>query len=183
MRAQEEGCVITLDAPQFESDQKNRCQSLERTNANFEKAFDRTFLRAISINETAYKINISIYVLMMGFGVNLILDSTIISAFYGVSLFSIILGALGVAALGSILAISPQGKIAKNAARSLQYQLLYNGYVSQLELLKASDSWNAEKSVDAAERMSLRLEQLTSNTVDKIESLNGNKLSPNNMII
>ena len=182
MQSQEDRCVITLDTPQSDTVQKNP-QPMERTNADFQKAFDSTFLRAVSINETAYKINISIYVLMMGFGVNLILDATIISAFYGVSLLSVILGALGFASLGSVLAISPQGKIAKNAARSLQYQLLYNGYVSQLEVLKNPDNWDADKSVDAAERISLRLEQLTSNTVDKIESLNGDKPSPNSMII
>ena len=49
-----------------------------------EKTFDKTFLRAISINETASKINISIHILMMGFGASLILDAIIISAFSGI---------------------------------------------------------------------------------------------------
>ena len=163
--------VIALESSKIKEGQKTYEQEnlMERKMPSVEKTFDKTFLRAISINETASKINISIHILMMGFGASLILDAIIITAFSGIGILSLILAGFGVVSLGAVLAISPQGKIAKNAARSLQYQILYSGYVNQLEVLRNSDVCD----VDGAEKVSLRLEQLTSNTVDKIESLNG----------
>ena len=112
---------------------------------------------------------------MMGLGASLILDAIILSALNGVGLFSSIIAVLGVASLVSILVISPQSKIIKNAAKSLQYQVLYSGYVNQLELLKKPDAFEIETSVGDVERMSIRLEQLTFNTADRIEKMGETK--------
>ncbi len=177
---EEDKNIFALETTKVKEDQKNfdREQKFRERNATYiEKTFDNTFLKAISIGEAACKINISIYILMMGFGASLILDAIILSTFSGVGLFSSILALLGVASLVSILIISPQSKITKNAAKNLQYQILYNGYVNQLEVLKKPDICEIEKSVGDLERISIRLEQLTFNTVDKIENLNGIKLS------
>lgn len=165
--------IIAFETSKAKDEQKNHEQEklIERKTPSVEKTFDKTFLRASSINETASKINISIYILMIGFGASLILDAIILSAFSGVSLFSIILAGLGLVSLGALLKISPQSKIAKNATRSLQYQILYSGYLNQLEALRNYNVCEIEKPVEAAERISIRLEQLTSNTVDKIENL------------
>ena len=175
----EEGPFFALETTQVKEeknfDQEKRVK--ERKTTYLEKTFDNTFLKAISIGEAACKINISIYILMMGFGASLILDAIILSTFSGVGLFSSILALLGVASLASILIISPQSKITKSAAKNLQYQILYNGYVNQLEVLKSPDLCEVEKSVGDIERISIRLEQLTFNTVDKIENLNGMKSS------
>jgi len=111
----------------------------------------------------------------MGLGASLILDAIILSSLNGVGLFSSILAMLGVASLVSILLISPQTKITKNAAKSLQYQILYSGYVKQLELLKKPDICKIEPSVGDIERMSIRLEQLTFNTADRIEKMSETK--------
>jgi len=180
MQMAEEGPIFALETTQLKEEQKNFDQEKrfkERQATYIEKTFDNTFLKAISIGEAACKINISIYILMMGFGASLILDAIIVSTFSGVGLFSSVLALLGVASLASILIISPQSKITKNAAKNLQYQILYNGYVNQLEVLKNPDICEIEKSVGDIERISIRLEQLTFNTVDKIENLNGMKTS------
>ncbi len=180
IQMEEDKNIFALETTKVKEDQKNfdREQKFRERNATYiEKTFDNTFLKAISIGEAACKINISIYILMMGFGASLILDAIILSTFSGVGLFSSILALLGVASLVSILIISPQSKITKNAAKNLQYQILYNGYVNQLEVLKKPDICEIEKSVGDLERISIRLEQLTFNTVDKIENLNGIKLS------
>jgi len=168
---EEDRNIIAVETSQVKEDQKQFYQE-KRKPAGVEKTFDKTYLRAISINEAANKINVSTYILMMGFGASLILDSIIISALNGVGLFSSILALLGVASLVSILKISPQSKIVKNAAKNLQYQILYNGFVNQLDVLKKPDICVTEKSADDVERVSLRLEQITFNTVDKIENLN-----------
>jgi len=168
---EEDKNIIVVETSQVKEDQKQFYQE-KRKPADVEKTFDKTYLRAISINEAANKINVSTYILMMGFGASLILDSIIISALNGVGLFSSILALLGVASLVSILKISPQSKIVKNAAKNLQYQILYNGFVNQLDVLKKPDICVTEKSADDVERVSLRLEQITFNTVDKIENLN-----------
>jgi len=176
----EEGPIFALETTQLKEEQKNfdrEKRFKERQATYIEKIFDNTFLKAISIGEAACKINISIYILMMGFGASLILDAIIVSTFSGVGLFSSVLALLGVASLASILIISPQSKITKSAAKNLQYQILYNGYVNQLEVLKKPDICEIEKSVGDIERISIRLEQLTFNTVDKIENLNGTKTS------
>jgi len=180
IQMEEDKNIFALETTKVKEDQKNfdREQKFRERNATYiEKTFDNTFLKAISIGEAACKINISIYILMMGFGASLILDAIILSTFSGVGLFSSILALLGVASLVSILLISPQSKITKNAAKNLQYQILYNGYVNQLEVLKKPEICEIEKSVGDLERISIRLEQLTFNTVDKIENLNGIKLS------
>ena len=172
---EEDRNIIALETTQVNEerdfDQEKRFK--ERKTANDEKSFDKTFLKAISMSETACKINISIYFLMMSFGVILVLDSILISAFNGIGLFSLILAFLGVASLASILLISPQSKITKNAAKNIQYQILYNSYVNQLEVLKKPDVFEVEKTVGGVERISTRLEQLTFSTVDKIEKLSG----------
>ena len=176
LQMEEDRNIIALETTQIREDQKDFGQEKrfkERKPANVEKSFDKTFLKAISMTEIACKINISIYVLMMGFGASLVLDAIIVSSFNGVGLFSSILALLGIASLASILLISPQSKITKNAAKSIQYQILYSGYVNQLEVLKKPDVFEAEKTVDGVERISLRLEQLTFSTVDKIEKLSG----------
>ena len=112
---------------------------------------------------------------MIGLGASLILDAIILSALNGVGLFSSIIAVLGVGSLVSILVISPQSKITKNAAKSIQYQILYSGYLNQLELLKKPDICKIEPSVGDVERMSIRLEQLTFNTAEKIEKMSESK--------
>ena len=161
------------DSKDFEQEKNLK----EKKSAYVEKTFNDTFRRAISISEIACKINIFIYILMMGFGATLILDSILLSALYSLSLLSIIPALLGVVSLVSILLISPQSKITKNAAKNIQYQILYNGYINQLEILSKPGMCEIRKSVGDVERMSNRLEQLTFSTVDKIENLNGTKLS------
>jgi hypothetical protein len=161
------------DPKDFEQEKKLK----DRKSAYVEKDFSDTFRRAISISEIACKINIFIYILMMGFGATLILDSILLSALYSLSLLSITPALLGVVSLVSILLISPQSKITRNAAKNIQYQILYNGYVNQLDILNKPGICEIRKSVSDVERMSNRLEQLTFSTVDKIENLNGTKPS------
>lgn len=161
------------DSKDFDKEKKFK----ERKSASVEKTFSETFRRAISISEIACKINIFIYILMMGFGATLILDSLLLSALYSLSLLSVIPALLGVVSLVSILLISPQSKITRNAAKNIQYQILYNGYVNQLDILSDPAIREIRKSVGDVERMSNRLEQLTFSTVDKIENLNGTKPS------
>ena len=172
---EEDKNIIAFETSQAKENQ--HFDQVERKIADVERVFDKTFLRAISINEVAIKINISIYVLMIGFGASLIVDSIVLSVFNGVGLFTAILASLGVASLVSILKISPQSKIVKNAAKNLQYQILYSGYVNQLEVIRSSDMHGIERSVSDVEKISMRLEQLTANTVDKIENLNSDKQS------
>jgi hypothetical protein len=176
---EEDQHIFALETSKVKKDQKfdQEPKLREGKSLDLEKSFSNTFRRAISISEAACKINISIYILMMGFGAVLILDSIVLSASGGVGLFSVILALLGVASLGSILLISPQSKITRNAAKSLQYQILYNGYANQLEVLKEPNTCEVERSIDDVERISLRLEQITLNTVDKIENINGIKPS------
>ena len=175
MQIEEDRPIIALETTQVKEDQKHSNQFKEKKSTYTEKTFNDNFLRAISISEAACKINISIYILMMGLGASLILDAIILSALNGVGLFSSIIAVLGVASLVSILVISPQSKITKNAAKSLQYQVLYSGYVNQLELLKKPDACEIETSVGDVERMSIRLEQLTFNTADRIEKMSETK--------
>ena len=175
MQIEEDRPIIALETTQVKEDQKHSNQFKEKKSTYTEKTFNDNFLRAISISEAACKINISIYILMMGLGASLILDAIILSALNGVGLFSSIIAVLGVASLVSILVISPQSKITKNAAKSLQYQVLYSGYVNQLELLKKPDICKIETSVGDVERMSIRLEQLTFNTADRIEKMSETK--------
>lgn len=175
MQIEEHRPIIALETTQVKENQKDFNQFKEKKSTYTEKTFNDTFLRAISISEAACKINISIYILMMGLGASLILDAIILSALNGVGLFSSILAVLGVASLISILLISPQSKITKNAAKSLQYQILYSGFVNQLEMLKKSDTYEIETSVGDVERMSMRLEQLTFNTADRIEKMSDAK--------
>ncbi len=175
MQIEEEKPIIALETTQVKEDQKDSNEFKEKKSNHTEKTFNRNFLRAISISEAACKINISIYILMMGLGASLILDAIILSALNGVGFFSSILAVLGVASLVSILLISPQSKITKNAAKSLQYQILYSGYVNQLELLKKPDMCKIEPPVCDIERMSIRLEQLTFNTADRIEKMSETK--------
>ena len=175
MQIEEDRPIIALETTQLKEDQKHSNQFKEKKSTYAEKDFNNNFLRAILISEAACKINISIYILMIGLGASLILDSIILSALNGVGLFSSIIAVLGVASLVSILAISPQSKITKNAAKSIQYQILYSGYVNQLELLKKPDACDVETSVCDVERMSIRLEQLTFNTADRIEKMGETK--------
>lgn len=149
----------------------------DRKILNVEKSFDKTFLRAIAINEAACKINIAIYLLMVGFGTTLILDSIIISAFSGISLLSSFLALLGVFSLVAVLQFSPQSKISQNAAKNLQYQILYSGFISQIELLKKIDANKIGKTTDNIKQSSQMLEKITSSTVDKIGNLGKNKSS------
>ena len=174
---EEDRNIIALETTQIKEDQKdfNQEKNLKEKPAKAEISFDKTFLKAISMSEIACKINISIYFLMMAFGVILVLDSIILSAFTGISLFSSLLALFGVASLASILIISPQSKITKNAAKNIQYQILYNSYVNQLEILKKPDTFEVEKNVGGVEQISMRLEQLTFSTVDKIEKLSTTK--------
>lgn len=175
LQIEEHRPIIALETTQVKENQKDFNQFKEKKSAYTEKTFNDTFLRAISISEAACKINISIYILMMGLGASLILDAIILSALNGVGLFSSILAVVGVASLVSILLISPQSKITKNAAKSLQYQILYSGFVNQLKMLKKSDTYEIETSVGDVERMSLRLEQLTFNTAERIEKMSDAK--------
>jgi len=176
----EEGSqIFALETSQVEDskdfDQEKKLKEIK--SVHVEKTFSDTFRRAISISEIACKINIFIYILMMGFGATLILDSILLSALYSLSLLSITPALLGVVSLVSILLISPQSKITRNAAKNIQYQILYNGYVNQLDILNKPGICEIRKSVSDVERMSNRLEQLTFSTVDKIENLNGTKPS------
>jgi len=175
MQIEEDRPIIALETTKIKENKKDSNQFKEHQSAYAEKTFNTNFLRAISISEAACKINISIYILLMGLGASLILDAIILSSLNGVGLFSSILAMLGVASLVSILLISPQTKITKNAAKSLQYQILYSGYVKQLELLKKPDICKIEPSVGDIERMSIRLEQLTFNTADRIEKMSETK--------
>ena len=179
IQMEEDQHIFALETSKVKKDKKvdQEPRLREGKSLDLEKSFNNTFRRAISISEAACKINISIYILMMGFGAVLILDSIVLSASGGVGLFSVILALLGVASLGSILLISPQSKITKNAAKSLQYQILYNGYANQLDVLKEPNIYEVERSIEDVERISLRLEQITLNTVDKIENINGVRLS------
>ncbi len=176
----EEGSqIFALETSQVEDskdfDQEKKLK--ERKSAYVEKTFSDTFRRAISISEIACKINIFIYILMMGFGATLILDSILLSVLYSLSFLSLIPALLGVVSLVSILLISPQSKITRNSAKNIQYQILYNGYINQLDILSKPGMCEIKKSVGDVERMSNRLEQLTFSTVDKIENLNGTKPS------
>jgi hypothetical protein len=141
------------------------------------KDFDSA-LEALTISERACRINVSIYAAMMVFAVALAAYSLSYSAFYGISLYPTVFGVLAIASFVSILFIAPQSKISKNAAKIVQMNALYSAYVNQLAVLGHRDVYkHGEKSVDEIERTSRLLEQITFNTVDKLENLVENKSS------
>ncbi|MGD0643654.1 MAG: hypothetical protein ABSA75_01970 [Candidatus Bathyarchaeia archaeon] len=144
------------------------------------KDFDSA-LEALTISERACRINVSIYAAMMVFAVALATYSLSYSAFFGIGLYPTIFGVLSIASFVSILLIAPQSKISKNAAKIVQMNTLYSAYVNQLAVLGHRDVYKrGEKSIDEVERTSKLLEQVTFNTVDKLENLIENK--PNQIV-
>jgi hypothetical protein len=167
--------IVALETTQVNDAHGDFDQEKESKRKFQDKDFDNT-IEALTISERACRINVSIYALMIGFGATLIAYSLIYSAFYGIGLYSTIFGFLGIASFVSILLIAPQSKISKNAANIVQMNVLYSAYVNQLAVLGNRDVYkHGEKSIDEVERTSRLLEQVTFNTVDKIENLVENK--------
>jgi hypothetical protein len=164
--------IMALETTQVKMAQNDSEQAKELKGKDVWEAFDSTILRALSISGRACRINFAIYVLMIGFGVTLLVYSILYSAFNGIGVYSTVFGSLGLASLVSILLIAPQSKISKNAANLAQLQILYRAYVNQLAVLWTRGFYkHVEKSMDEIERTSRLLEQVTFNTVDKIENL------------
>jgi hypothetical protein len=164
--------IMALETTQVKMAQNDSEQAKEVKEKDVWDVFDSNILKALSISGRACRINFSIYILMIGFGVTLLVYSIIYSAFNGIEVYSTIFGSLGLASFVSILLIAPQSKISKNAANLAQLQILYRAYVNQLAVLWTRGFYkHVEKSMDEIERTSRLLEQVTFNTVDKIESL------------
>ncbi len=175
-----ENQIAILESSQVKDnldDVKVRRNEVMSNSNKIEKTFDDTVHKAMSTMNFACNVNISVCILLLGFGVLLVLDSIILSIFNGVAWFSVVLAILGVGSLASLLLISPQAKMAKTMAKNIQYKILYSGYVRQLELTKNS---RIEESVDDVQKISMLLEQITFDTVDKIENVNGIKSNPKN---
>lgn len=169
--------IIALETTQVKMAQDDSEQAEEAKGKDVWDAFDSTVLKVLSIYGRACRINFSIYILMIGFGVALLVYSMIYSAFNGIAVYSTIFGSLGMASLVSILLIAPQSKMSKNAANLAQLQILYRAYVNQLAVIWTRGFYkHVEKSMDEIDRTTRLLERVTFNTVDKIESLVGEEI-------
>lgn len=170
--------IIALETTQVKMLQHDSEQGKEVKGKDVWELFDSVFHKTLSVIARGCRINLAVYFLLIGFGIALLVYSLIYSAIHGLDVYSVIFGSLGMASFVSVLLIAPQSKISKNAADLAQLQILYRAYVNQLAVLWTRGFYKhdtitlwQEKSMDEVERTSRLLEQVTFNTVDKIQSL------------
>ncbi len=176
----EEREILALETAKVETPQDNHEQNRETKSREVLDVFDGIILKALSVSGRACRISFSIYVLMMGFGIALLVYSLIHGAIEGLDVYSAFFASLGMVSLVSILLIAPKSKISKSAANLVQSQILYRSYVNQLAVIWTRGLHKPqERSMDEIERTSRLLEQVTFSTVDKIESLTDKKISDN----
>jgi len=164
--------IIALETTQLKMPQIDSKEVHEVKGKDVWELFDKILLKTLSVIGRTCTINLTVYILMIGFGITTLVYSLIYSVFNGMNAYSTIFGILGMASFVSILLIAPQSKIRKNAANLAQFQILYRSYINQLAVLWTRGSYrHVERSMDEVERTGRLLEQVTFNTVDKIENL------------
>jgi len=164
--------IVALETTKVKEEHSDFSREKEMKEVYPDRNSDRTILDAISISEKACRINLSIYALMTCFGAAFFAYALLYSAINGFSLYSTIFASLGIASLISVLVIAPQSKISKSAGKIIQFQILHSAYLNQVAVLRNRDAYdNVEKSTEDAGRTSKLLEQVTFNTIDKIENL------------
>lgn len=142
----------------------------------FWENMDNLFHRTIGHAEMAFKVNVVINIVMVIVGIVLLAYSMIYSWINGLNLYSTAFGSLGVIDFVATFYLTPQRKIQETVGDLTQIQIYYRTYTLQWEAVADWQRMNDSNiTLEQLKEMNKHLEEITSETAQKIEDFIGKK--------
>ena len=165
----------TPNQNQGKTDSEDELKVRDETRANYWEKLDNMFYGTIKHAETAFRINITLNIVVAAVGLVVLGYSIGYSWIHGLDLYTTAFGSLGVASFIALFYFAPQKKIQKTMGDLAQLQMLYRTYFMEAEEVNDLCYRHNPKTIEELEKINKHLTEITSTVCEKIETYVGEK--------